>query len=1355
MLCFSSESLKYSTGERLHKTYLLVAYILLNVSCSSRRRTGVKNHRHQIVIVLLISLLMIATVPIIGTQSNLALASFTGASLTSVISDKGTDSDGDSLFNYLEVGVEVNVTEGGFYRVSVSGLEDVNFSYISVYDSQYVYLIEGVQTVNLTLNSLPIYVSGLNPAFVSYIYLEDEDYQNIGNLSRVALSQEYSYDKFDPPKAVLTGTIYDRGVDTDGDSTFNYLEVGVEINVTEAGTYGVSVNELRDTEWNWISVYGYANEYLEVGIQLLNVSLDGPSIYTTRMNPRYINYISLSADYSSYLYDVPLSREYSYSEFDFPAILTGVISDQGVDTDGDGDFDYLEIGVQVNVSDSGTYVLYVSSLLDAEQYYIWVQDSKTANLSAGIQTVNLYLYGPQIYVTRRNPTMVNYISLSEKQDTYYYQYYDSLRGVPLSREYSYTEFDAPFLDTETKFVIYPDGRVAVQGALNYTNMVPQYRGPTAQGSFNLTSTQALADLTVNLPPEIANEFPYNSTTVDLLEKYSNGLLNFGINSTTVLPPVLASQYPFNSTDGTLKATYSEGILNIEVEGNTTLPELASHQFPFNTTDLTVVGTYSPNTLDGTITFSVLDEFTFDDVNVDFTGNQTDFTLNGTVHIVFNVPLGDFIIRNETELIQLIDQLKSELLGEEGIVWNMTDGLLNVTTLDIDYVLNSIGASVTFNMNVHGDFLQALAYIMSGGRNEMLLYPALNEAYQSVQSGSFDIRYSYTTLEASMKLTFSYDLKRLIDYILTPPTGTTPYVMASYRMSPTIYTGDVVFVEAVSNAGDISADPDTGDIIAFKNPSDPRYIIIHRAINKTYANGTWYFQTKGDAYSSPDYWSGNNTYNGMVSEQSLIGNVSSRIPLLGYLLPYSLMYSPYYYPYYPYYPYPQEGVAPNLSIIKAMFNSVQDISVEMSYSSTQKQFGFKLAFVEELKELRDTIVPLLPKALPNTIPAEFRLFIESLLNTTHAEISSSQVSLSYDNGIADYEATVNIEGDLNAEIRYVKDLCFQLMGAQYSYYNDTIPWQLDFINDTQVELSNFKVSAQLDETSFDGRIEGLTLIPPIDAVNATHFVLKRFFNLTAPQYSWQQEFPGQNQKLKITIEGSSNATHTVTLFNPQSVPEPDLIGPYGKSMVWFNQTLSSLKDLVFKIETRPTGVLTITTTPVSGEVFVNGTSWGVAPINNRTVAVGTYNVSFAAVAGYYTPSWRLVTVSENVETTATGAYTPITGTLTVDTSPVAGEVFVNGTSWGVAPQSRVVQVGVYVVTFGDVEGYYTPADQVANVYENFETNIEGVYTRVPIPAQLWFLAIVGIAIAVIAIIAAIIVLRKRKTLHPTPESAQTK
>ncbi len=90
---------------------------------------------------------------------------------------------------------------------------------------------------------------------------------------------------------------------------------------------------------------------------------------------------------------------------------------------------------------------------------------------------------------------------------------------------------------------------------------------------------------------------------------------------------------------------------------------------------------------------------------------------------------------------------------------------------------------------------------------------------------------------------------------------------------------------------------------------------------------------------------------------------------------------------------------------------------------------------------------------------------------------------------------------------------------------------------------------------------------------------------------------------------------------------------------------------------------------------------------------------------------MAAVTEDAEKTVTGAYTPITGNLTVDTSPIAGEVFVNETSWGVAPQSRVVQVGTYNVSFGDVAGNYTPTWQLATVYENLETIVEGVYESI--------------------------------------------
>jgi len=1155
-----------------------------------------------------------------------------GAILTGVIFDQGVDTDADGTYDYLQIGVEVNVTDAGKYHVSVSGLLDSRFKYIDVYDSNFAFLDAGLQIVYLYLEGPRIYLSGLNPRYIEHIELSDERYTYYDHLRRVLLSKEYSYKRFDPPTAMLTGRIYDRGVDTDDDGAFNYLEVGVEINVTKPGTYRADVSELRDIYGKNIGVWGSQAGYFDVGLGVLNVSLYGPSIYASRLNPRYVSHIGLSADYYSSIHDVPLSKEYSYTQFDFPAVLTGRISDRGIDTDSDGSFDYLEIGVEVNVSDPGTYVLSVSGLLDYKSY-INVRDSKTIYLNAGVQTVNLYLYGPQIYATRRNPTRVSYISLTVKQYMYDYYYHDSLHDVPLSEEYSYIEFDAPFVDVETKFVVYPDGRVAVEGALNYTHMVPENmpRYTMAQGFFNLTgdgvSSQASAGLTLNLPTELASEFPFNSTTARMLAEYSNGLLDLGINSTMILPSIAESVYPFNTTDGTLTATYSGGIFNIEVEGNTTLPRLASQQFPFNATNLTVVGTYSQNKLDGTITFSILDEFIFDNVDVDFKGNQTDLTFNGTLHVVFNVPLGDFIIRNGTELIQMIDRLESEL---PGVVWNVTGGLLNVTNLDIDYVLNGMGASVTFKINVHGNFVRALAYIMSGGRNEMLLCPVLNEAYQSVQSGSFDIRYSYTTLRASVKLAFSYNLQRIIDYILTPPTGTTPYVVTSYTMSPTLLMGDVVMVEEVSNASDLVADPETGDIIAFYSPNDPQYIVIHRVINKMRVDETWYFQTKGDANYSPDYWSGNNTYNGMLSENYLIGNVSSRVPLLGYLLGYS------------YYPYPQGTVAPRMSLWKAIFSSVQSMSVQLSYSSADKRFDFQFTLAHRLKALVDEIALILPEALPPETPPEIRTFVESLLNATYASVDSVFVSSIYEKGKANFEATASIEGDLSAEVNYVKDLCFQLIGAQWRRYNVTVPWQVDFINQTKVDLSNFEISAKLGETSFEGKIRGLTFMPPIDAKNATHFKLERFFNLTAPQYPGQQEFPGQNQKLKITIEGGSNATHVVAIFrDPQTVPEPDFTAPDGRSMVWFNQTLSSLKDLVFKIELRPTGTLTVTTTPVAGEILVNGTSWGLAP-QSRVVQIGTYTVSFGAREGYTTPANQLAIIYENIETSIEGVYQPIPG-----------------------------------------------------------------------------------------------------------------
>ena len=61
--------------------------------------------------------------------------------------------------------------------------------------------------------------------------------------------------------------------------------------------------------------------------------------------------------------------------------------------------------------------------------------------------------------------------------------------------------------------------------------------------------------------------------------------------------------------------------------------------------------------------------------------------------------------------------------------------------------------------------------------------------------------------------------------------------------------------------------------------------------------------------------------------------------------------------------------------------------------------------------------------------------------------------------------------------------------------------------------------------------------------------------------------------------------------------------------------------------------------------------------------------------------------------------------------VKGNVIVNGSLWGKAPQSRMKDVSIYNVSFGSVEGWYKPADILIYLTQN--TSLLGVYTKTQI------------------------------------------
>ncbi|MBN2377939.1 MAG: right-handed parallel beta-helix repeat-containing protein [Sedimentisphaerales bacterium] len=182
---------------------------------------------------------------------------------------------------------------------------------------------------------------------------------------------------------------------------------------------------------------------------------------------------------------------------------------------------------------------------------------------------------------------------------------------------------------------------------------------------------------------------------------------------------------------------------------------------------------------------------------------------------------------------------------------------------------------------------------------------------------------------------------------------------------------------------------------------------------------------------------------------------------------------------------------------------------------------------------------------------------------------------------------------------------------------------------------------------------------------------------------------------------STGIHTVSFGDVNGYYKPD--DQY--AVVYNGQTTLFNGDYV---STSATGTLTVDTSPFAAEVFVESTSWGTAP-QSRDLAAGEYTVSFADVTDYVTPANQTITVYLNQTSQANGVYTLATGTLYVNTSPVKGAIYINGSNYGSAPLTEVLDIGEYTVSFGSVIGYDTPAPMQVSVLRDQTTSANVTYT----------------------------------------------
>ena len=155
------------------------------------------------------------------------------------------------------------------------------------------------------------------------------------------------------------------------------------------------------------------------------------------------------------------------------------------------------------------------------------------------------------------------------------------------------------------------------------------------------------------------------------------------------------------------------------------------------------------------------------------------------------------------------------------------------------------------------------------------------------------------------------------------------------------------------------------------------------------------------------------------------------------------------------------------------------------------------------------------------------------------------------------------------------------------------------------------------------------------------------------------------------------------------------------------------------------VLGVSTSPVSGAVFVDGVNCGVGSPGLEIqvpVPAGAHQISFGPVAGYITPSNQYLSLRDKEVRHVVGTYvatevtppTPGGGGLNMTTTPVSGGIFVDGYSRGNAPVTLEVAAGSHTVSFGAVSGYTTPAAQTVNVTVGTTLNVVGTYVASAVP-----------------------------------------
>ncbi len=304
--------------------------------------------------------------------------------------DKGWDTDGNLLFEYLYVSVNVDVDLGGTYTIQGFGPE-VGWS------QNTTYLTAGLHAVDLLFYGFLIHTSATDGPYMIQLNLMDDSFNVID--SDMYITNPYLYTEFEPnPPIAYVPPYADDGVDSDGDAKFNYLRIQTRYTANVSGDYDFYAVLWDITQTTWISNTNNAS-YRPSGAGQVDILFNGWDIYNSGIDGPYWVDLYIADEWGYVLdNDTHITGAYLYTDFDpIPARFSPPHSDHGLDTSvpADGIYEKLVVDASVLVNDPGWY--YVSAALYDPMIFPITTETSWVNLSAGYTNVSIEFPGIDVY----------------------------------------------------------------------------------------------------------------------------------------------------------------------------------------------------------------------------------------------------------------------------------------------------------------------------------------------------------------------------------------------------------------------------------------------------------------------------------------------------------------------------------------------------------------------------------------------------------------------------------------------------------------------------------------------------------------------------------------------------------------------------------------------------------------------------------------------------------------------------------------------------------------------------------------------------------------------------------------------